>query len=313
MAIAFTCECGKKFTAKDDYDGRRAICPGCHREFVFRARDAGAREASPLPLVEPEDDEPEQDKPTEALRPFWTDPIIVFGWGTPLLALLVFCVYLAWPHAATEIKRKRPIRVAKAVAKRKPIVATKPGASKPKEVIAGPGLSVEPYVESFMAAWVSLSLEQNVWLRNCKLVNIETRRIDDEGRKISDLWGSTAIVNATLIPPKSGSEPRNITIRWRGLCKITPAGKDDTTIWFELTDVARGPMYRVHSGPSEWRSDFRAKVKEAESRRLREPFRLRSDPSSKANATALARGLQHLAVDFDVSLDELEEILETAD
>jgi hypothetical protein len=36
MAIRAVCECGKKFEAKDEYEGRRAICPSCKREFVFQ-------------------------------------------------------------------------------------------------------------------------------------------------------------------------------------------------------------------------------------------------------------------------------------
>jgi hypothetical protein len=36
MSIHAVCECGKKFEAKDEYEGRRAICPSCKREFVFQ-------------------------------------------------------------------------------------------------------------------------------------------------------------------------------------------------------------------------------------------------------------------------------------
>ena len=35
MAIEVTCECGKLFRAKDEYAGRRGICPACRREFVI--------------------------------------------------------------------------------------------------------------------------------------------------------------------------------------------------------------------------------------------------------------------------------------
>ena len=34
MAINLTCECGKRFSAKDEYYGRRGMCPVCKREFV---------------------------------------------------------------------------------------------------------------------------------------------------------------------------------------------------------------------------------------------------------------------------------------
>jgi hypothetical protein len=35
MAIAFTCECGKKYRAKDEFAGRTAYCSECRREFVI--------------------------------------------------------------------------------------------------------------------------------------------------------------------------------------------------------------------------------------------------------------------------------------
>src|SRR5262245_218639 len=31
MPIRFTCECGKKLQARDDFGGRRMKCPNCHR------------------------------------------------------------------------------------------------------------------------------------------------------------------------------------------------------------------------------------------------------------------------------------------
>jgi hypothetical protein len=36
MSIHAVCECGKRFKAKDEYEGRRAICPSCRREFIFQ-------------------------------------------------------------------------------------------------------------------------------------------------------------------------------------------------------------------------------------------------------------------------------------
>jgi hypothetical protein len=37
MAITAVCACGKRFSARDEYEGRRAICPACKREFIFQA------------------------------------------------------------------------------------------------------------------------------------------------------------------------------------------------------------------------------------------------------------------------------------
>ena len=35
MAINITCKCGKQFRAKDEYAGRRGLCPACKREFLI--------------------------------------------------------------------------------------------------------------------------------------------------------------------------------------------------------------------------------------------------------------------------------------
>ena len=165
-----------------------------------------------------------------------------------------------------------------------------------------------------MAACVEQSLKRNPWLRDCKVADMETYAAQDDGRKVSGLWGATAVINATLMPPKSGREPKSISIRWKGLCIIKPSGNDDHLIWFELADIISGPMYREHPGPSEWTAAFRAKVKKAEFQVHREHSRLYPEMLSESSVTALSRELQHLAVDLsDMSLDELKEIIELTD
>jgi hypothetical protein len=79
MAIEFVCECGNRFSAQDNHAGRWAVCPVCHREFAFdTGPDAGAFEVL--------DAGPRR-------RPFWKDPIVVFGWVGPFVALAIFCLY----------------------------------------------------------------------------------------------------------------------------------------------------------------------------------------------------------------------------
>jgi hypothetical protein len=100
MSIKAVCECGKKFQAKDEYEGRRAICPSCRREFVFQ------RDGLPVfhEIIEPspiqtEVEKPEPEETTATRQRFWKEPIIAFGWGIPVLAFVGFCEYLAWPQA----------------------------------------------------------------------------------------------------------------------------------------------------------------------------------------------------------------------
>jgi DNA-directed RNA polymerase subunit RPC12/RpoP len=42
MSISFSCECGKKLAAKDDFAGRRLKCPGCGKSLTIPARPAVA-------------------------------------------------------------------------------------------------------------------------------------------------------------------------------------------------------------------------------------------------------------------------------
>jgi hypothetical protein len=83
MTIHAACECGKRFRAKDEYEGRRAICPACRREFIFKREGIPvfeeAKEPPPIPAIKAEDEGPEPDGTTDPRRPFWKDPIIVFG------------------------------------------------------------------------------------------------------------------------------------------------------------------------------------------------------------------------------------------
>jgi hypothetical protein len=100
MSIKAVCECGKKFQAKDEYEGRRAICPSCRREFVFQRDGLPVfhEVIEPLP-IEIDVEKPEPVKTSAPSRRFWNDPVVVFGWGTPVLALLAFFGYVAWQHA----------------------------------------------------------------------------------------------------------------------------------------------------------------------------------------------------------------------
>jgi hypothetical protein len=113
MAIRAVCECGKKFEAKDEYEGRRAICPSCKREFVFqRAGIPIFQEVlelpPPLPTRVDDDDGQCLPEPTPGpvpTRPFWKDPIVVIGAAVPAAILAVFFVYLYFEHKTKEFHR----------------------------------------------------------------------------------------------------------------------------------------------------------------------------------------------------------------
>ena len=133
MAIAFSCGCGKRFTARDEYAGRRAICPGCRREFIFPVRDNGGRDEPP-PGDRSRPDEPEHDETAETPRPFRKDPVVVIGAAIPTLILTVFFGYLAWPHLTAPAKRKPAPKVVNAAEETK--ASVKPAESRPRDVTA---------------------------------------------------------------------------------------------------------------------------------------------------------------------------------
>jgi hypothetical protein len=94
MPITFTCECGKKFQAKGEHAGRRAICPSCRRQITFPVQGGPEPEPAPEPTVftsiPTEDGKPKPPAQTDATRPFWKDPIVVGGGVVPTVILLVF-------------------------------------------------------------------------------------------------------------------------------------------------------------------------------------------------------------------------------
>jgi hypothetical protein len=126
VPIEITCECGKLFRAKDEYAGRRAVCPACKREFIIQvpiaSKPQARTEARPVVPAGFELVEPEQEEPPPVTRPWWRDPIIVYGGGIPLLALVVFFGYIVSPYVRTQAKRAWT---------RKPETAPRPNTSPP--------------------------------------------------------------------------------------------------------------------------------------------------------------------------------------
>jgi hypothetical protein len=113
MAIRAVCECGKKFEAKDEYEGRRAICPSCKREFVFQRGGIPIFQEvlelpPPLPIRADDDDDQCQPEPNPGpvpTRPFWKDPVVIGGSIIPVTVLSAFFVYLYREHRTKEFHR----------------------------------------------------------------------------------------------------------------------------------------------------------------------------------------------------------------
>ena len=93
MAIKISCQCGAKIRAKDEYAGRKAVCPSCKRELMIEAAVDPLRSNEAILSNEP----PPSPALLETKRRWWRDPIIVTGATLPALILLGFIGYLAMP------------------------------------------------------------------------------------------------------------------------------------------------------------------------------------------------------------------------
>jgi hypothetical protein len=131
MAIAFHCQCGKKFTAERDCVGMQGRCDRCRRKFVVPTMSA---EDTMLALTEsweaPVVDSQEHAKGTTApaSSPAWRDPIIVYSAGPAILVLLLFFAFVAGSNFPREsrpqsVQALTPVLASKATI---PDVAPKP-------------------------------------------------------------------------------------------------------------------------------------------------------------------------------------------
>jgi hypothetical protein len=110
MAIAFHCQCGKKFTAEQDCAGMRGRCDRCRRKFVVPSPGV---EDTMLALTEsweaPAIGSREHTKGATApvSLPVWRDPIIVFSAGPAVLVLLLFVAFVAGSNFPRESRKQR--------------------------------------------------------------------------------------------------------------------------------------------------------------------------------------------------------------
>ncbi len=94
MPIKISCQCGAKIRAKDQYLGRKAVCPSCKRVLVIEAPVDPLRTTEPILSNEPAP----LPASLETKRRWWRDPIIVTGATPPTLILLGFIAHVTWPH-----------------------------------------------------------------------------------------------------------------------------------------------------------------------------------------------------------------------
>lgn len=240
MAIRITCQCGKRIRAKDEYEGKRGICPACHREFLIVAAVADPVDSpvtAPKPKLSSQSGEPPP-IPREATRmprTFWKDPRKV-AWT----AFAIFAGFVLW-IALPQLGRRK----------------IDPGQKE-----------AEAYIKS-----VTDQLIQNGGLPTAakvKFMNVSSVGRNDP-RKIPWLWEAYSTLRVPVSSRDgSGKEDETETV-WRVLYQFDPRETNGTLItsgtliWFETGHWIR-PLARHHRETSEWTDTFRQQVRAAWSR-----------------------------------------------
>ena len=103
MPIEVSCQCGAVSRAKDEYAGRKAICPSCKRELMIEAPIDPLMSSEPVLSNEP----PPLPVSLEAKRRWWRDPIIVVSTMVPAVIVLLFCAYVVGSRSA--LRESAPI------------------------------------------------------------------------------------------------------------------------------------------------------------------------------------------------------------
>jgi hypothetical protein len=126
MAIEFTCECEKRFQAKEEYRGRRGMCPQCKREFLIGAPPVIEPELpSRMPPVLPvpvSDATLQRIEDASEPRPLWKDPVVVIGAAIPTIILIAFFTYLAWPKLHSTVDQNSSVSGATTQPQKSPAV-----------------------------------------------------------------------------------------------------------------------------------------------------------------------------------------------
>ena len=280
MAIEFSCECGKRFRARDEYEGRRGICPACHREFVIQRlgppvfHDADAEQTpQTMPRATAEG---KPDSGTDPQRSMLKDPVVAVGAAVPALILFVFFGYLAWPklHAYWHPKPD-PRR----------ILAT----DYIRRILEGV-LQKDPARDRFRVSYV------------------EATPIPDDRRKLPDLWKAWALVDLKESPgalPAGGN--------WDFIYQFDPATGRGAIVRFSYYDPVQLSSHDGGTNRSEWKDEFRSVIKAAWRTALAERRGRFKDFLSDESMMAAEERKRELAAQFDLTIEEFKQILATGE
>ena len=257
MPIEITCECGKRFRAKDEYAGRWGTCPACRREFMVPApTDLGQ-----VDIAKPQDDGrgppvtevglpidlqislslTEHQTPkavaSQPGRPFSRDPVVVIGAAVPTTILMTFFGFLALRSGVFQSNLK-PIATApppyaditEQVAHEQSSFADVVNPT-PAEV-----LQWRSHAHSRAEKFVEMTFGGNEEIDHFDLLDIAVEPCAPDPRKVSWLWRTTikvaVIFNLDLLRKPSTAHQYLLI----GLFRMVPPD-NCTFYWWEMKQV----------------------------------------------------------------------------
>jgi hypothetical protein len=318
MAIEITCECGKRFRAKDEYAGRRGICPACRAEFsipVPAAESTKPTASAPPPIASGESERERNGsiEQTTAKRPIWKDPILVIGAAVPTTILMTFFGFLAVRSGMFQ-SNLTPI-------------ATAPPPPYPDitEQVAHEQLSFADVVNPTPAEvlrwrsharyraekFVEMTFGGDEEIDHFDVLDITVEPCAPDPRKVSWLWRATikvaVIFNLDLLR-KPSTAHQYVLI---GLFRMVPPD-NCTYYWWEMQRAdSPVPPARKHLVDSEWKGEFRSAVSRAWNNAMK---RHGADVAAKRFSNDRDAGwawlghLDELATLLNITQDEVKEI-----
>jgi hypothetical protein len=164
MSIHAVCECGKRFKARYEYEGRRAICPSCRREFIFQRDGIPVfEEVRSESAVMPISASSHVDAPPITTKSGDTGRRLIFGTSV-LFSAVIFAFWLvAWLTG-----ENRPVRVKSSI-----VPDAKPIAHNPLFTIT------EDFVNQFAKKRiVDVKLVRKLALNELQAIALEIKSLD---------------------------------------------------------------------------------------------------------------------------------------
>lgn len=335
MAIKFACgSCGKRFTAKEEYVGRRSKCPKCGNDVEVPMPLTWQEDStpvvaseSPAPIASSSKvstpprcpsgtasggDEPEPWKSSKAvpLRPrrraiLWAGVVAGLA-GVGLIGFMGMRLLMPRPKQQARLASSTVRSTSKPAPERK--VSTP---KKPEEPLIVETKDMPDTAKLWIIMYIRDTLSSDPKNESVMVDGVEVRPVPEHSSRNPWLWEATATVSVAQKNPNPRQVSTHFSMAWRVFFQLTPEMKGGEC-WREVSDMRFAQKIRKHFEVSEWRPEFRSSIR----LRWSQAFQVwdaemeRRGESSPDRAGYLRDLKQSKAAEFGLSIDELQEILE---